>query len=244
LPEPAGTQFRSQLQLLPRKSVQFHWHNHEYRDFEDFLEHLTSKKRKQIRRERRQVRESGIDIEVLGGDRVSPEQWRAFYAFYCSTFHRRWGSPRLTLEFFRSLSDRLPAQTVLLLARKNREYVAGAFAMRSGDTLYGRHWGCAGRHEFLHFELCYYQTIEYCINNGLSTLDAGVQGEHKLSRGFEPVVTWSYHWIRHPGFRKAVRDFLETESLEIDAYVRQLAGHLPFKHACPSGGVGLQGALS
>ena len=231
LPEKADEPGYDTFEFLPRKSIQFHWHNHDYRDFDDFLDHLTSKKRKQIKRERRLVRDTGLDIEVLTGDMITPSQWRVFHEFYCSTFHRRWGSPRLTLEFFQLLSERLPRQTLLLLASRNRDYVAGAFAMLSGDTLYGRHWGCNSQYANLHFELCYYQTIDYCIRNGLTTLDAGVQGEHKLSRGFEPVITWSRHWIRHQGFRKAIRDFLDRESVEIDEYVTQLNSHLPYKDA-------------
>jgi len=228
-PEPPEVNFYKPYQLLFRKGIQFHWHNHEYRDFDDFLDSMTSKKRKQIRRERRQVIEAGLEIEVLSGDKISTRQWHTFYEFYCSTFHRRWGSPRLTCEFFQLLSERLPRQTLLILARENSEYVAGAFAMCSNDTLYGRHWGSNGRYPYLHFELCYYQTIDYCISNGLSTLDAGVQGEHKLSRGFEPVPTWSGHWILHKGFRRAIRDFLDRERLEIEDYIEQLNNHLPYK---------------
>ncbi|MBF8269207.1 MAG: uncharacterized protein HW386_916 [Gammaproteobacteria bacterium] len=231
LQDPPDEPGYSAYQFLPRKSIQFHWHNHAYRDFDDFLERLSSKKRKQIKRERRQVREAGLEIEVLSGDMITPRLWRIFYEFYCSTFHKRWGNPRLSCEFFQLLSERLPHQTLLLLASKNRNYVAGAFAMLNGDTLYGRHWGCNSQYSNLHFELCYYQTIDYCIRNGLTTLDAGVQGEHKLSRGFEPVITWSHHWIRHQGFRKAIHDFLDRESVEIDEYVRQLISHLPYKDA-------------
>ena len=230
LPEHADEPGYTELQFLPRKSIQFHWHNRDYRDFEDFLSQLTSKKRKQIKRERRQVREAGLAIEVLTGDQISLRQWQEFHKFYCSTFHRRWGSPRLSLAFFRLLSERLPRQTLLILAAKDRKYVAGAFAMLGTDTLYGRHWGCHGHYDFLHFELCYYQTIDYCIRNSLRTLDAGVQGEHKISRGFEPVITWSRHWIRHPGFRRAIRDFLERESVEVDAYAAELQTHLPYKN--------------
>ena len=230
-PEQPEEKFYHRYQMLFRKGIQYHWHNQDYRDFDDFLDTMTSKKRKQIKRERRQVSEAGLEIEILPGDMISAEQWRVFYEFYCSTFHRRWGSPRMTREFFQLLSERLPQQTLLILARENRDYVAGAFAMRSNDTLYGRHWGCNSRFPYLHFELCYYQTIDYCIKNGLATVDAGVQGEHKLSRGFTPVATWSGHWIQHPAFRKAIRDFLERERLEIDAYIDMLHSHLPYKQA-------------
>ena len=229
-PEPPDKDLFARHQLLIRKGIQFHWHNHNYRDFDDFLDTMTSKKRKQIKRERRQVLEAGLEMEILPGDKISDRQWRIFYDFYCSTFHRRWGSPRLTCEFFQLLSRRLPQQTLLILAREQQEYVAGAFAMRGADTLYGRHWGCTSRFPNLHFELCYYQTIDYCIKQGLATLDAGVQGEHKLSRGFEPVVTWSGHWIQHQGFRHAIHEFLEHERPEIDAYIGQLNCHLPYKN--------------
>jgi len=216
-------------QLLKRKGFQFHWHNQGYRDFQDFLDSLTSKKRKQIRRERRQALAAGIDVKILKGAAISDEQWHSFYDFYCSTFHRRWGSPRLTLDFFKLLSVKMPESTVLLLAEQQGEYIAGAFAMQGGDTLYGRHWGCNRQLPFLHFELCYYQTIDYCINNGLQVLDAGVQGEHKLSRGFDPVPTWSCHWLRHAGFRASIDDFLGHETREIDYHINNLNQHLPYK---------------
>lgn len=215
--------------LLLRKTCQFHWHNPGYRDFDDFLDTLTSKKRKKIKRERRQISESGINIEVLTGKQINEQQWRAFYEFYCSTFYRRWGSPRLSYEFFLSLGETLPEQTLLVLARKDQSWVAGAFAMQGDNTLFGRHWGCNAQYPFLHFELCYYQTIEYCIRHGLQTLDAGVQGEHKLSRGFRPVETLSCHWIRQPGFRQAIEDFLARETAGLDAYIDDLSLHLPYK---------------
>lgn len=215
--------------LLERLTCQFHWHNREYRDFQDFLDGLSSKRRKQIRRERRQVADHAIGIEVLRGDEISESQWEIFHDFYCSTFHRRWGSPRLTLDFFRSLSESLPRQTLLILARRGGDYIAGAFSMVGTDAVYGRHWGCSEYHPFLHFELCYYQTVDFCIRHGLTRVDAGVQGEHKLSRGFEPVAARSYHWIRHDGFREAVADYLARESREMDWYLQNLSDHLPYK---------------
>lgn len=228
-PEQLDADFMQEHQLLRRTGIQYHWHNRDYRDFDDFLDTLTSKKRKQIRRERRQVRDNNIEIEVLQGQDISADQWSAFYEFYCSTFYRRWGAPRMTYDFFVSLSKVLPKQTLLILARRDNLYVAGAFAMLGRDTLYGRHWGCSADYPFLHFELCYYQTIEYCIRHGMRTVDAGVQGEHKLSRGFEPQATWSCHWIRHQGFRHAVRDFIDRELPAVDAYIRELNNHLPYK---------------
>ena len=215
--------------MLIREGIQYHWHNRNYRDFDDFLDSITSKKRKQIKRERRQVKESGVEIEVLKGGDTSSAMWEIFYDFYCSTFYRRWGSPRLTLDFFKYVGEIMPDQTLLILARKNKKYVAGAFAMCSENIVYGRHWGCNSHFPHLHFELCYYQTIEYCIKNRMTTVDAGVQGEHKLSRGFDPVVTWSSHWFMHPGFHDAVRNFLKQERADINAYAGQLNLHLPYK---------------
>ena len=217
--------------FLLRKTCQFHWFNRQYRDFQDFLDALSSKRRKQIRRERRAVGDAGVEIERLPGGAISDEQWQTFYQFYCSTFHRRWGSPRLTLPFFMSLSRRLPDQTLLVLARHHGRYIAGAFAMMGDDTLYGRHWGCSEDLPFLHFELCYYQIIELCIERRLSWVDAGVQGEHKLSRGFAPVGAPSFHWLRHPGFRIAIEDYLKRETRDVDSYVESLKQHLPYRTA-------------
>ena len=216
-------------ELLARKGFQFHWHNQGYKDFDEFLQNLNSKKRKQIKRERRQALENDISVEVLNGAEISDEQWSAFYLFYCSTFHKRWGNPRLTLDFFKLLSRKMPDQTLLILAKRNDKYIAGAFAMLGNDTVYGRHWGCSEDLPFLHFELCYYQTIDYCISKGLSVVDAGVQGEHKLKRGFVPVSTWSYHWIKHEGFRDSVSNFLSQETREIDYYIENMKQHSPYK---------------
>lgn len=215
--------------LLPRKTVHYCWHNHGYRDFADFLDSMKSRRRKEIQRERRHVRESGVEIERLSGSDIKDHHWETFYEFYCSTFHRRWGSPRFTLDFFRALSSTLPDRVLLILARRNRRYVAGAFAMQGQDRLYGRHWGCSEDLRFLHFELCYYQTIEHCIDLGLLRLDAGVQGEHKLNRGFEPAAAISCHWVRHQAFRAAIDDYLVRETSGVDQYVEALRRHLPFK---------------
>jgi predicted N-acyltransferase len=220
----------SDFNFLKRKGFQFHWHNQNYRDFQDFLDNLNRKKRKQIRRERKQAVEAGVEVEILSGNEIDDKQWRCFYDFYCSTFHRRWGNPRLTLDFFKLLSEKMPESTLLILARQNNEYIAGAFAMIGNNTLYGRHWGCSQQLPFLHFELCYYQTIDYCINNNLQVLDAGVQGEHKLSRGFDPVPTWSCHWIKHDGFRDSIEDFLIHETKQIDYHIDNLNQHLPYKN--------------
>ena len=219
----------SQRGLSLRLSCQYHWFNNGYRDFNDFLETLTSKKRKQIRRERRSVREAGIDIETLRGSEIHADQWTIFHEFYCSTFHRKWGEPRLTLAFFQSLSQALPDSTLLFMARHKGKYVAGAFAMQGSDTLFGRHWGCDRHFRYLHFELCYYQTIEYCIRHGLKKFDAGAQGEYKISRGFNPVRTWSAHWINNMEFRKAVENYLLREQQHMEHYIDELSTHSPYK---------------
>lgn len=227
--EEPDQHFFAEENLSPRLTCQFHWLNQGYRDFQDFIDGMTSKKRKQIKRERRQVQDNGIEVEVLLGNQISEEQWQIFHRFYCSTFQRRWGSPRLTLDFFQSLSQTMPEKTLLILARQGQDYVAGSFSMLGGGTVFGRHWGCNGHYPYLHFELCYYQTIEFCILNGLNKVDAGVQGEHKLSRGFSPIGAVSYHWIRHPGFRNAVNDYLDREFREIQWHIEALRGHLPYK---------------
>jgi predicted N-acyltransferase len=212
-----------------RFGFQYHWHNVGYRDFADFLDNLDSKHRKQLRKERRDVQHSGVEIEVLAGADVDERRWAVFYDFYCSTFARKWGEPRLTLPFFQSLSHTLPESTLLLLARRGRDYVGGAFAMRGTRTLYGRHWGCSEYIPCLHFELCYYRSIDYCIANGLVRLDAGAQGEHKLARGFTPVRTSSIHWLRDRGFASAVAEFLRREQVMVDRYIVDLAAHSPYR---------------
>ncbi len=216
---------------LTRNTCQFHWYNKNYRDFQDFTDSLTSKKRKQILKERRGVKNAKVEIERLNGNDISSSQWQIFYDFYCRTFYSKWGEPRLTLEFFESLGKALPKQTLLILAKKNGNYIAGAFAMSDTNTLYGRHWGCCQHVPYLHFELCYYQTIEYTIEKRLQRLDAGVQGEHKLARGFHPVAMPSAHWIREPDFRKAVMGYFEKETEMMQAHIKLLQTHLPFKLA-------------
>lgn len=230
-PEAAEVPAFERAGMLTRLGCQYHWFNDDYADFDAFLAALSSKKRKQIRRERRDVAAQDLVIETLVGAEANEEHWAVFHRFYCSTFHRKWGEPRLTEAFFQTLNERLPEAPVLTLARSGGDYVAGAFSLTGGDTLYGRHWGCNGHHHNLHFELCYYRTIDFCIARGLKRLDAGAQGEHKLSRGFVPVKTYSTHWLRDPGFREAVADFLRHEQNGIEQYVDHLDGHLAFRQS-------------
>ena len=214
---------------LERITIQFHWHNQGYRDFQDFTDNLTSKKRKTILHERKKIKTQNIEIERLSGSDITEEHWKIFYEFYCLTFYKKWGEPRFTLDFFIWLGQTIPEQTVLILAKRNDEYVAGAFAMQDEHTLYGRHWGCKTDISFLHFELCYYQTIEHVIEKGLNKLDAGVQGEHKLSRGFQPVAMSSAHWIREKDFRGAIANYLKRETAMLDEHIVELKAHLPYK---------------
>ncbi|MFT4564043.1 MAG: putative N-acyltransferase [Gammaproteobacteria bacterium] len=216
-------------ELLVRTGCQYHWYNRDYTSFDDFLQALNSKRRKQIKRERRDANAPGIEIEVLHGGAITPEHWHVFHEFYCSTFYRKWGEPRLTESFFRYLSQALPDAPLLVLGKHEGEYVAGSFSMRGLDTLYGRHWGCSQHFKQLHFELCYYKTIEFCIEEKLARFDAGAQGEHKMTRGFEPVKTWSAHWIADPRFRDAIAEFLERESQHIDHYVDEISSHKAYK---------------
>ncbi len=214
---------------LKRITIQYHWLNKGYRDFQDFTESLTSKKRKKIIKERRDIKKSGVEIERLNGAEISSEQWNTFYQFYCRTFYSKGGEPRLTLDFFKSLGKVLPDQTLLVMAKTGEDYIAGAFAMSDQNTLYGRHWGCNQYLPNLHFELCYYQTIEYTIERQLERLDAGVQGEHKLARGFHPVAMPSAHWIREEDFRNAIANYLDRETTMMQEHIEMLESHLPFR---------------
>lgn len=215
--------------LTPRLGCQFHWHDRGYRDFDDFLDAFAAKKRKNLRQERRRVREAGIELERLSGDAVDEAQWRTFYGFYCDTFHRRGGTPTLTLPFFIEIGRALADRILLVLARRGRETVAAAISFASAHTLYGRHWGCSETLDALHFEACYYQGIEYCLERGLNRFEPGAQGEHKVPRGFDPVLTHSAHWIAHPGFRQAIDAFLARERPAVEAYARDIAARLPFR---------------
>jgi uncharacterized protein len=215
--------------LLQRCDVQFHWHNQGYQHFDDFLATFNAEKRKKLKRERRRVQEQAVEIEILHGHQTTVEHWQTFHRFYCNTFDRRGGHPTLSEAFFRHLSESMPDSVVLMLAKQAGRYVAGALSLRSSDTLYGRHWGCEERFHSLHFELCYYQGIDYCIEHGLKHFEPGAQGEHKVARGFEPTTTWSAHWIANPGFAQAIGDYLAQERPAMEEYRQELNDHLPFR---------------
>lgn len=213
---------------LTRRDCQFHWHGRGYRDFEHFLEGFTAEKRKKVHRERRRIAEAGIEHRVIGGADLDAGLMDALYRFYSATYLKRGRTPYLKRTFFEELAHTLPGALVVFFAFLAGEPVAAAICLRGGDTLYGRHWGSEQEHHSLHFETCYYQGIEYCIREGLSRFNPGTQGEHKISRGFEPTYTWSTHWLARPEFRAAIDEYLRREEHLVTAYFRETGEHLPF----------------
>ncbi len=211
-----------------RTGSQFHWHNEGYRDFGDFLDALSSRKRKAIRKER-EAAQGAVEIRHLTGAEIGEAEWDAFWAFYQDTGSRKWGQPYLTRRFFTMLGERMGDRVLLMLAYRHGCPVAGALNLIGGDTLYGRYWGCTEEIPFLHFELCYYQAIDAAIARGLSRVEAGAQGEHKLARGYRPVPTWSAHYIPHAGFRRAVEDFIVREARAMEEQIELLDGMAPFR---------------
>lgn len=219
------------LGLMARKSQQFHWQNHGYANFDGFLATLSSRKRKNIRKERLQAQAFGGTIETFTGDQIEPEHWDAFWEFYQDTGARKWGTPYLTRQFFDIAQETLRDDMALVLAQRDGRWVAGALNFIGADALYGRYWGCTEHHPFLHFELCYYRAIDIAINLGLATVEAGAQGEHKLARGYLPTATWSLHWMRDEGFAHAVEDFLRQERAAVDHEIEILTDYGPFKRS-------------
>jgi len=218
-----------EMGLLHRRTQQFHWRNRGYDSFDAFLETLSSRKRKNIRKERRTASEFGGEIRQLTGDAVEPGHWDDFWRFYQDTGARKWGTPYLTRAFFDIAHERLRDDVVLVMAERAGREVAGALNFVGRDALFGRYWGCVEDHACLHFECCYYQAIDYAIAHGLATVEAGAQGEHKLARGYLPVATHSLHWIGDSGFRRAVEEFLEAESRAVDQEIEILTSYGPFK---------------
>jgi predicted N-acyltransferase len=221
--------------FLKRTDQQFHFLNAGYGDFGDFLASLASRKRKAVRKERAGAVENGITIEVLNGAEITPAAWDAFFAFYMDTGGRKWGSPYLNRRFFAMLGERMADRVLLVMAKRAGRYVAGALNLIGSDTLYGRYWGCIERHPFLHFEVCYYQAIEWAIGHGLKRVEAGAQGEHKLARGYVPRPTYSAHWIADPRFRAAVADYLQNERAQSAREMESLSEHAPFRKDRPQG---------
>ena len=228
LPE-AQWQRAAQHGYLQRMDQQFHWHNPGYASFDDFLADLSSKKRKNLRRERRDAVADGIEIERLTGSDLTEAHWDAFYRFYMDTGSRKWGSPYLRRPFFSLINESLADDILLVMCRRDGRYIAGALNLIGGDALYGRNWGCLEDHRFLHFEACYYQAIEFAIERGLKRVEAGAQGGHKVARGYLPEATYSAHWIAHDGFRRAVADYLEQERCHVREEIDYVEQRSPFK---------------
>ena len=214
---------------LWRKDCQFHWHNRDYASFDAFLGTFRSEKRKKALRERRRVQENGVTFRTLTGEEMDARLWDIVFGFSAGTFEVRGHEHYLSAEFFRSVSAAMPGTVVVKLAQLQGTPIAAAIFFRGGDTLYGRYWGAAAEFHSLHFETCYYQGIEYCIEQGLRRFEPGTQGEHKVPRGFEPTQTWSAHWIADPRFRRAIDSYLDQERAAVDEYMRQVQEHVPFK---------------
>jgi len=215
-------------QWLIRDGIQYHWFNRGYASFDDFLASLKHSKRKSIRKERRDACE-GLEIRALRGDEIGPSDWDAMWAFYQDTGSRKWGRPYLTRAFFDLIGERIGDKVLLFLAYRGSRRIAGALNFIGADTLYGRYWGCIEEVPFLHFELCYYRAVEWAIEQGLKCVQAGAQGEHKVARGYEPVVTKSAHFIPNRSFRDAVAQFLEAEREGVDVEVEWLRRDLPYR---------------
>jgi predicted N-acyltransferase len=228
-PDPADAEALTEAGFLQRLGQQFHWINDRYRDFDDFLAALNSRKRKAVKKERREALARGLEIEVLTGSDLRPRHWDAFFEFYLATSDRKWGSAYLNRRFFAMIGERMPQKLVLVMARRGGNYVAGAFNLLGKDTIYGRNWGSYGDYKFLHFECCYYQAIEFAITHGLKRVEAGAQGPHKIQRGYLPVPTYSAHWIPDPAFRRAVAQFLMRERQMIEHKMEGLAEFSPFR---------------
>ena len=215
--------------LLQRTDQQFHWYNKGYTCFDDFLADLSSRKRKNIRKERARAIEAGLEIDWVTGSDITEDHWDAFFRFYMDTGSRKWGTPYLTREFFSLIGERMADRILLVMARREGRAIAGALNFIGGDCLFGRNWGAIEHHDFLHFEACYYQAIEFAIAHNLSRVEAGAQGAHKLARGYMPTRTYSLHWIAHAGLRDAVEAFLLRERAAVDEHIEDLSDYGPYK---------------
>jgi predicted N-acyltransferase len=217
------------LGFLTRTGQQFHWHNHGYATFENFLETFASRKRKSVRKERAEALSAGIEIEHITGRDITEAHWDAFFEFYTDTGNRKWGRPYLNRKFFSLLGEAMPERCLLVMAKREGRYIAGALNIIGGDCLYGRYWGSIEHHPFLHFEVCYYQAIDYAIAHNLARVEAGAQGEHKLARGYLPVETYSAHWIADPALRHAVERYLKQERAAVSVANTELTELGPYR---------------
>jgi predicted N-acyltransferase len=225
----AEAKFLGKHGFLIRNDQQFHWQNHGYKSFDEFLATLNSRHRKAIKRERREAVSAGITIHWLTGSEIDEEAWDAFFAFYMETGSRKWGRPYLTRKFFSLIGESMADDVLLVMAKRNGRWIAGAINFVGSDTLFGRNWGAVEHHPFLHFEVCYYQAIDFAIQRGLQTVEAGAQGEHKLARGYLPQTTWSAHFIADPDLRRAIADYLKRERAYVAEAGRELAAAGPFR---------------
>ena len=224
--------------LQIRKDCQFHWLNRDYTSFDDFLQTFTSAKRKKARRDRRRVREAGIRFRRLAGNEIDHSTWETVFRFMSITFMRRGSLPYYDLDFFLRISASLGESLLVIIAEQDELPIAAAVFFVGPDTLYGRYWGSAGHHNALHFETCYYQGIDYCIERGIGRFEPGTQGEHKISRGFSPASTWSAHWLEHPEFLSAIGDYLEEETRHIDRYINAVGARSPYRSSGSEPGEG------
>lgn len=215
--------------VLIRTGTQFQWFNKDYRDFADYLQSFTSRQRKNVMKERNKIAQQGIVLERVEGVNISPTEWEVFFDFYQMTYMKRGQHPYLNLAFFTQVAESMPDQVLMTFAKKDRRTVGAALSFIGQDTLYGRYWGCTEEYDSLHFETCYYQGLEYCLEHRKQRFDSGAQGEHKISRGFEPIDTYSAHWFRHPQFAEAIADFLIREKRWIAEYKLDCTQKLPFK---------------
>ena len=214
---------------LQRTDIQFHWMNNDYADFDGFLGSLSSQKRKNIRKERASVANAGITMHALTGKDIEERHWDAFFAFYMDTGSRKWGTPYLNRRFFSMIGEAMNEHILLVMAERGGKLIAGALNFIGSHALYGRNWGALEYHDNLHFETCYYQAIDFAITRGLTRVEAGAQGAHKLARGYLPQKTYSLHYLAHPGLQRAVADYLQAERAGVDAEQQALAAHSPFR---------------
>jgi len=227
-PNQQQTNFLTQ-NLLIREGVQFQWFNNNYQNFNDYLKAFTSRQRKKINKERKSISEQGIELQRVSGLEISDQQWQVFFMFYEMTYLKRGQEAYLNIDFFTRLAKTMPEQILLVLAVKDQAYVGAALSFIGEDTLYGRYWGCYQEYKHLHFEACYYQGLEYCFEHQLKRFDSGAQGEHKIARGFEPITTYSAHWILNSHFSKLIANFLKRENVLIEQYKQDCMEQLPFK---------------
>ncbi len=214
---------------LIRTDQQFHWFNDNYNDFNDFLSDLSSRKRKNIKKERDEANKNGLVIETLNHKEIQEFHWDEFYKFYIDTSMRKWGQPYLNRDFFSLIGQTLSENILLIMVKNNNKYIAGALNFIGGDTIYGRNWGCIEDHKNLHFEVCYYRAIDFAINNKLKKVEAGAQGAHKISRGYQPSKTFSAHWIKDIDFFEAISNYLKDERVYIQENIEKLNDYIPFK---------------